>query len=171
MTRLEAIKLAQKAVADRIGPWPLRFWEKVDIRSDDECWPWMAAFRRKDEKYGAFYLQGRHQPAHKAAWICVNGKVDKGWVVCHRCDNPPCCNPNHLFLGTPQDNDTDRVKKGRQCRGEKQKYAVLTDDKVRQIRSMKALGPTTVSRKLGIKYHLVWDVIHGRSWRHVQCPE
>src|SRR5579863_4455089 len=127
MKREEVFKLGRAALAAKIPPVLVRFWSKVDIRSDAECWLWKASFRRKDEQYGAFSMtrNSRHEPAHKIAWILANGlPVPEGMVVCHRCDNPPCCNPAHLWIGTPADNDADRVTKGRQCRGSKQKYAV-----------------------------------------------
>jgi len=108
MTRTEAIKIARAAKLAKQPPLLERFWSKVSIKGDDECWPWTAAPRRKDEGYGAFWLNRRHQPSNRVAWMLTHGKIEEGLVVCHKCDNPPCCNPSHLFLGTPLDNDRDR---------------------------------------------------------------
>lgn len=89
-----------------------RFWAKVQVGHADECWPWLAY--RNDDGYGMFRYEGEAHMgrAHVAAWKITN--VDTGGLcVLHRCDNPPCCNPDHLFLGTQQDNIWDMHRKGR----------------------------------------------------------
>lgn len=146
-----------------------RFWAKVDIRSANECWPWTASVRRKDEGYGAFSLRGKHRPASRVAYAIAYGDIPAGMVVCHKCDNPPCCNPNHLFIGTPQDNDADRVAKGRQAMGSRNGVAVLDEHKVLCIRRMHSrLGASTkeLARIFSVSYFTVWDVLN-RSWKHV----
>ena len=94
-----------------------RFWAKVD-RSDgpDACWPWTGHRARRG--YGQFKMFGRSVPAHRVAWELTNGPIPPGdhfgtMCACHRCDNPPCCNPTHLFLGSMADNVADRDAKGR----------------------------------------------------------
>lgn len=170
MTRQEAIKLAQAAVQAKAPTLERRFWSKVHRLSDDVCWLWTAAVRRKDEGYGAFYLNGRHQPAHKVAWMLTNKReVPAGMVVCHSCDIPGCCNPSHLWIGTPQQNDADRVAKGRQCRGSKQKYAKLTESQVLCVRLLDQMfGLKEASRLMGLDYFYAWGVSRNRrAWRHV----
>lgn len=90
-----------------------RFWAKVDKSGD--CWVWTAA--KHDFGYGVFQL-GRGpseglRRAHVLSWLWSNGPIPDGLVVCHRCDNPPCVRPDHLFLGTLGDNTRDMVAKGR----------------------------------------------------------
>lgn len=151
-----------------------RFWPKVDRRSPVECWPWLAAVRKKGEGYGAFYFEGRHQPASKVAYILCRGPVARGQVVCHRCDNPSCCNPDHLFLGTPQDNDADRVAKGRQARGSRNGFAKLTERQVWAIRRLRSIGakPQWLSEWFGITAVHVWSLCNRDSyWRHVDHAE
>lgn len=86
-----------------------RFWPKVE--KTDSCWIWKAA--RRPDNYGQFKFRGQMMNANRVSWILHNGEIPDGLLVCHRCDNPPCINPDHLFLGSHQDNRTDAVKKGR----------------------------------------------------------
>lgn len=94
-----------------------RWWAKVDVRGPDECWPWRGAYGGKSGRYGLLRLPGREggtTTAHRVGWTLLNGPIPEGLHVLHRCDNPPCCNPRHWFLGTNQDNVDDKVAKGRQ---------------------------------------------------------
>jgi hypothetical protein len=87
------------------------FWSKVKILSDNECWPWL---RRKDRKgYGQLFFTRDNEKAHRVAFQVTNGPIPSGFCVLHHCDNPICCNPDHLFLGTQLDNIKDMAEKGR----------------------------------------------------------
>lgn len=93
-------------------PLEERFWPKVDKRCSDECWVWRGG--RYSRGYGRFFLAGKSARAHRIAWQLANGEaVPAGMIVCHSCDNPPCVNPSHLWLGTGTDNYADMVQKGR----------------------------------------------------------
>jgi hypothetical protein len=95
------------------------FWEKVDIGEPDECWEWKAG-RDNKNLYGRFYYRGYQMSSHRFAMFLTQNKVlPKGQCVLHSCDNPPCCNPNHLFIGTKGDNNKDRALKGRSAKGER----------------------------------------------------
>ena len=87
-----------------------RFWAKVD--KDGDCWTWMAR-RQPRGGYGQFQLDGRTRSAHRVAWTLTNGPIPDGLCVLHRCDNPPCVNPEHLWLGTKAENNQDMTEKGR----------------------------------------------------------
>lgn len=91
-----------------------RFWSRVD-RSGGErsCWPWIGY--RDKWGYGGF-TRFRKLLAHRVAWTIANGPIPDDMLVLHHCDNPPCCNPGHLFVGTHQDNMDDMAKKGRRWR-------------------------------------------------------
>lgn len=101
------------------------FFRLVDVRNENECWEWLGPQNNKG--YGQFRILG-HLFVHRFSYQYFNGHIiDVGLFVCHSCDNPICVNPNHLFLGTRQDNINDKVKKGRSSRK-------VTDDQVREIR-------------------------------------
>jgi hypothetical protein len=86
-----------------------RFFEKVD--KTDDCWNWLAS--KKWDGYGQVKFEGSMQTAHRTSWILHNGPVPEKLCVLHKCDNPGCVNPEHLFLGTQRDNVHDAIKKGR----------------------------------------------------------
>lgn len=89
-----------------------RFWGKVNRIGFEECWEWMAA--RDPNGYGRIGgKRPRAELAHRVAYRLTRGDIPLGLHVCHSCDNPPCCNPNHLFLGTDLDNNRDMRAKGR----------------------------------------------------------
>ena len=94
-----------------------RFWKKINIKDQSDCWLWTGA--RLADGYGRSQLTihgQRVQLAHRISWVLTYGPLtlDKPSVL-HHCDNPPCCNPHHLFVGTQQDNVDDKVRKGRQA--------------------------------------------------------
>lgn len=88
-----------------------RFWSKVDKRGPDECWEWKAA--RQPAGYGKFWLDGKEQGSHRVALIASGVEIPAGYVGMHKCDNPPCCNPNHLLAETASENQKDKFRKGR----------------------------------------------------------
>ena len=103
-----------------------RFWPKVDKRGPEECWPWLGA---SNGGYGLISDgKGKHLRATRASILIHSGPFDKSLIVCHKCDNPPCVNPNHLFLGTFKDNMKDMHRKNRG-------YAKLTWQQRRELLS------------------------------------
>lgn len=146
-----------------------RFWSKVDKRGTDECWPWVAVTGTGG--YGHFSIQGRMARAHRQAFILTNGPIPDGLDCCHKCDNPPCCNPAHLFIGTTSENLNDCVAKGRYNRpnGERCHLAKLTAGKVRTIRKLFAGGTkrATIARRFGVTWESIDAVVKRKSWKHI----
>ena len=122
-----------------------RFWSKVDKSAGpDGCWPWTAGMF--PSRYGVFRAPGLSQRAHRVAWVLVYGEIPKGACVLHRCDNPPCCNPAHLWIGSHQDNVADKVRKGRQAKGDRNGSRLHPDKRARGDRNGSRLHPEALRR-------------------------
>lgn len=147
-----------------------RFQARVDSSAGvDECWPWMGTLTVKG--YGQLsYGRGASVRAHRLAHYLATGEQPEN--VCHRCDNPPCCNPSHLFSGTYADNQHDKGAKGRAARGAANGGGgKLTDDDVRAIRRAVDAGGSTqrqIGERYGITGTMVGYIARGRKWAHVQ---
>lgn len=135
-----------------------RFWSKV--QKTDTCWLWMASVRRADEGYGAFWLNGKHVPAHRVAFELTNGAISASAVVAHKCDNPRCVNPSHLFVTDQAGNMADKVAKRRQARGERNGNARLSDADRERIREAVLFGANRVdiARVYDVCRHCIWTL-------------
>ena len=145
-----------------------RLWSKVQKHGDDECWPWMGAVTRTG--YGRFSLPNRRgTTAHRFVWILLHGDPGADMEVCHKCDNRRCCNPHHLFAGTPKENSQDRVAKGRQSKfwGITNPMAKLTNDDVATILSSTD-GHRPLARKLGVAEARIRQIRSGNGWNHLR---
>lgn len=149
-----------------------RLWEKVDQRGANECWEWRGT--RSPRGYGMFRIKvqgvwtNRH--ATRVTWELMHGPIPDGYNVCHKCDNPPCVNPKHLFLGTQSDNAQDMIRKGRNnaAVGERQGNAKLTWADVKQIRSLyqpRIFGLKRLSKMFGVHNVTILRIIQGRMWK------
>ena len=164
-------KLGNKVVwTDK--PLEQRFWEKVDKRGKYECWEWQAGKSKKG--YG--YVQnnrkrGKLLSAHRVSWELHNGKIPKGMLICHHCDNPPCVNPNHLFLGTQKDNIRDAVKKGRKKYiGEGNGRAILTKEDVLLIRELYKQPDLTLiqlAKSFNVSRGCITGIVYKKTWKHI----
>lgn len=155
---------------------PERMASKVVV-DENGCWVWTGA-RTPPSGYGnVSFGKRRVMSVHRASYELLIGPIPDGLIICHHCDNPPCCNPAHLFAGTQSDNLRDMVRKGRgnyvnraDMRGEKHSQAVLTEEAVRDIRARYKRHVVTgrmLANQYGVSTATVEDVLHRRTWRHV----
>lgn len=177
-------------------PYPLpdaqkvRFLELVDASNGiDSCHIWRGRIR--EFGYGMFDFSNMSRRAHRVSWVIHNGEIPNDLHVLHRCDNPPCCNPRHLWLGTDADNVNDRIAKGRTsadhsnrergnyhhsrrrpeglARGVINGQAKLKEHEVYEIRRLSINGRshTTISRMFGVCRSNVRLIVNRLTWRHL----
>lgn len=113
-----------------------RFWENVDVKGEDECWEWTAA--KTTAGYGVIYWNSENTYAHRLSLELDNRPIPARFHACHKCDNPPCVNPKHLFVGSPRENMLDKVSKGRHPKGENHYAAKLLDSEIAEMRKLVA---------------------------------
>ena len=148
-------------------PLEERLNQRSKVNAETGCIEWTGSKNSAD--YGMIGVRGRKLVlTHRLAWELKNGEIPSGMYICHKCDNPPCMNTDHLFLGAPKDNSIDRNIKGRQAshKGRLNGRAKLTEDQVMEIRS-----DSRGHRKIAIDYKIsaavVLSIRHGRSWAHL----
>lgn len=148
-----------------------RFWARTDRSGGpDACWEWRGY--RMPGGYGNLSIDDRTQLTHRVAWQLTNGPIPDDLWVLHRCDNRPCCNPAHLFLGTTQDNSADRKAKGRNPdkRGAKHHLTRLDDPAVLRIREIWSAGGRTqqsIASEFAISQPAVSEIVNRRKWAHL----
>lgn len=162
-----------------------RLWSRVDkdgpiIYTElGACWIWTGGKSRDSHQYGRIDYQGKIRHTHQVSWILTNGPIPQGMHVLHKCDNPPCVNPSHLYLGDDADNHRDAIARGRigavlhpeSYRGTGNSKARLDDDKVREIRSRYATGSASsifLGKLFGVSSTTILKIIKRELWKHVQ---
>lgn len=143
---------------------PEDIWQRVARGSNADCWPFLGGCNLKG--YGQMRLGGRQLQAHRIAFHLGTGVDPVGLLVCHRCDNPPCCNPAHLFLGSYLDNNRDCASKGRKPVAERHPMAKLAIRQVGDIRERRAQGERGVdlAAEFGVTPQLISLIHHNRIW-------
>lgn len=164
-------------------PLSQRFWSKVAIGEKNQCWLWKAGRVKKkgvpfERQYGQFRFDGGPTAAHRMAFILKHNRFDltPDYCVCHSCDNPPCCNPKHLWLGSQKANIQDATRKGRmrtaspekRARGERHGHAKLTWYKVKMIRHLCAKGvpQSQVARRFKVTQPTIHAVVQNKTWKY-----
>lgn len=156
------------------------FWCRVQILRPTDCWEWQGTRGRRG--YGQMSWEGRNHYTHRLAFCFTSGRlIPAGSVVRHSCDNPPCCNPAHLLLGTQKENNRDMWQRGRasvisgeerakfQVRGSRVGTAKLNEVEVREIRRRADAGETQrdLASEFGISEASMSRLIHRLRWAHV----
>ena len=146
-----------------------RFEEKFIPEPKSGCWIWTAT--KSEDGYGKFYFHPTYERSHRASWMFYVGEIPNGLFVLHKCDNPSCVNPYHLFLGTNDDNIKDMVKKGRQraLRGSKHKNAKVTEKDVIEMRKLSESGLSQykIAEMFGICKSMANYICNRTNWKHV----
>ena len=152
---------------------PSAFWARTKRVCDWLEW--------QGSRYPAGYGHYGRGYAHRRAWEICFGPIPPGRIVCHRCDNPPCVNPAHLFIGTHKDNTQDAIEKGRfkpweyphshenLPRGEGHPHAKLTNAKVVEILALLRAGNSarSICPRFGVSIQTIWCISSGKTWRHI----
>jgi|TARA_R110000868_G_scaffold96888_2_gene266513 hypothetical protein len=169
-----------------------RFWSFIDRREEKECWPWMGS--KKDKGHGIFSVTDyrvtpafhKKVSAHRVAWLLATGSDPSPLFSLHKCDNPPCCNPAHLFVGSNDDNIRDAVSKGRMASGDRHgsrtcpevqrqagvKRALLNEDDVRLIKRLRKDGmyQKDIAKVIGkVKPATISAICTGANWSWVNA--
>lgn len=153
------------------------FWAHVQIGEPSECWLWIG--RRQPRGYGTLSIKGKNKLAHRHAYEMVNGSIPEGMNVCHSCDNQPCVNPAHLWIGTQKDNMHDCSVKGRMKGRRKGRpvpteiaalsAAKLTPADVLAIRRRHAAGetPKALATAYGVIRNNIYSIVNRITWKHI----
>lgn len=145
---------------------PDRFANKIIFTKD--CWLWKAAVGNSG--YGKYRFGKKQVYAHRYSWSLFFGEIPAGMEVLHKCDVRTCVNPKHLFLGTQKENMEDKVKKGREARGEDNGFSKLTKQEVEEIRQLYVYGSSQFSqRALAKKYKVhqktIFNIVNNKMWK------
>lgn len=151
----------------RFGTVEERFM--ANVQKTETCWVWMGY--KHPSGYGQFSIKHKSIRAHRFSYIMKHGKIPDDMIICHKCDNPSCVNPDHLFAGTHTDNIIDSIKKGRRFNSDGSYHtAKLTTSEVLRIRELYA-GGTFTKAELGRKFHVnkgnIGLIINGKAWIHI----
>lgn len=166
--RGEDVPLLKRGTKPR--PIAERLAEKVLMGAPDDCWPYTGHPNKRGygKIGGAEGKRGSSDYAHRAAWVVAFGPIPDGLWVLHHCDNPPCCNPAHLFLGDHDANMADAVRKGRmgKPRGEMSPNCKVTDEQIAEIRALYVSGQFSqhgLARRYGLSRSYIQRVVQNRS--------
>lgn len=144
-----------------------RLMKKV-ARTPGGCWEWTGT--RYWTGYGLVIADKVRYAAHRASYMVHVGTIPEGKVVCHKCDNPACINPEHLFLGSKADNSADMVSKNRSALGERNAKAKLTEAQAREVLSLRGTGESLrkVAQQFGVTAKAIHFIWQGVRWKHLQ---
>jgi hypothetical protein len=141
--------------------------KKIDKTT--KCWNWNG--RKTKAGYGQTGPHGHHLYVHRASYAMFNGPISEGMDVCHKCDNPSCYRPEHLFLGTARDNLRDCSAKGRMTNRPNRKINAEIANKIRFFYKSKEFNQIELSKKYGVSQTLVWQIVNDRKYQNLGNEE
>ena len=145
-----------------------KFWSSVDVKTENECWNWLK--KPNQWGYGRYRFDGIQTMAHRVAYRLTTGENIDGKVAMHKCDNPACCNPKHLVMGTHADNQKDKFIKNRQAKGEVNGCSLLTEEQVKEAREKyipKVVTYKMLAKEYGVCKDTMQKAIRKIYWRHI----
>lgn len=148
-----------------------RLREKYVVDKATGCWNWTGKLMWHG--YGRMEIDENQMYAHRASWFIHHGEIPDGLFVCHHCDNKKCVNPEHLYLGTAQQNMNDAVARNRFPLGTKRKNTKLTEDQVVEIKIAIKRGDrdSEIARAYGRSDETIRGIRIGRTWKQIPWPE
>lgn len=144
------------------------FWKYVNKKEINECWNWIGASSKGG--YGRFRINKNIISSHRFSWVIYNGDIPNDKLVLHKCNNPPCVNPNHLYLGTNKDNSEYMVKQNRyiKAQGEDNGRSKLILSQVKQIRKLKGiLFQRIIAKKFNVSQSLISHIHNNKLWKDI----
>ena len=148
----------------------MRFWSKVDCKGEDECWLWIGCKNENsDGDYGRFSINYKMYLSHRISYFIHYNKDPGSLLICHKCNNPPCINPKHLFLGNNSKNKKQSFSEGRSShKGILHPRAKLQESDIKEIRNMKGkLNYRDVAKIFNISPKSIHNIWSGHSWSHL----
>jgi len=162
MNEAKQVSLTAKDIA--------RFWSRVPRLDSSKCWNWAGCL--DSNGYGVMSIKNQAKRAHRVSFMIHYGSTRGGMHVLHRCDNPACVNPSHLFEGTNTDNVADMVDKERNPRGETCGLSRFSESQILEIRSKyvkNVYGMKRLAREFGTCQSTINKILKRRTWKHVPC--
>jgi hypothetical protein len=140
------------------------FWNRVEKRGATECWPWIGI--RDHQGYGVFPYKAKMYRAPRFLLEVTGTIIPKGYYACHKCDNPSCVNPSHVYAGTPQENSNDKIQRKRQPMGSNCSASKLNEEQVIQIR-IDSRRTEVIAEEYGVSCSNIGFIKSRKTWRHI----
>lgn len=147
-------------------------WKRIYKRNENDCWEW-EGYKDKDG-YGTIHLEYKTRRVHRIVYELTYGSIPNRLYVLHKCDNPSCCNPNHLFIGTVQDNSDDQKRKRRTTVGDKHGRSKLTEKNILEIKRLYNTGDyyqSDLGKLFNISHQEISRIINNKRWRYLLMEE
>lgn len=159
--------MPSRTLNDLKSIWSTKYTVK-DCGYKTACWVWNQSKTKKG--YARCVFRRKVYTGGRLPWMIFKGEIPHGMCACHKCDNPACVNPNHVFLGTKADNNRDCKRKKRNNIGSKNGQSILVESDVKKIKSIlkSNQSDSEIASMFGVHRLTIWDIRKKRTWRHVR---